>query len=107
TGRGAPVLLFVPGPGVGFAGGRSPRPTPAVGDNPMPGAAVTYWLKDRPAGGVTLTLLDSAGTVLRTFTGTPASSARDDSVTYAPSDSAVPVRAGTNRFVWNLRGPDA
>src|SRR5207237_9554350 len=26
---------------------------------------------------------------------------------HAPSDSAVPARAGTHRFVWNLRAPDA
>jgi hypothetical protein len=105
--RGAATHLFAPEAAVRFAGGRSTRPTPAVGDNPMPGAAVTYWLKVRPAGEVTLALLDSAGTVLRTFTGKADSTARDDSATYAPSDSAVPVRAGTNRFVWNLRGPDA
>ena len=105
--RGSAVHLFAPDPSVRFAGGRSTRPIPAVGENPLPGAAVTYWLKERPAGEVTLTLLDSAGAILRTFTGKADSSARDDSATYAPSDSAVPARAGTNRFVWNLRGPDA
>src|SRR6185295_1390537 len=26
-----------------------------------------------------------------------------DSVVYEPADSIVPARAGTNRFVWNLR----
>jgi len=105
--RGAATQLFAPEPAVRFAGGRSTRPIPAVGENPFPGAVVTYWLKDRPAGEVTLTFLDSAGAVLRTFTGKADSTSRDDSATYVPSDSAVPVRAGTNRFVWNLRGPDA
>jgi photosystem II stability/assembly factor-like uncharacterized protein len=107
--RGEATHLFAPEPAVRFAGGRSTRPIPAVGENPMPGAAITYWLKDRPSGAVTLTFLDSAGAVVRTFTGNADSSTHGgaDSVTYMPSDSAVPVRAGTNRFVWNLRGPDA
>jgi photosystem II stability/assembly factor-like uncharacterized protein len=105
--RAAATQLFALEPAVRFAGGRSTRPIPAVGENPFPGAVVTYWLKERPAGEVTLTFVDSAGAVLRTFTGKADSTSRDDSVTYVPSDSAVPVRAGTNRFVWNLRGPDA
>jgi hypothetical protein len=32
--------------------------------------------------------------------------AGDDSLSYAPSDSVVPVRAGINRFVWDLGYPD-
>ncbi|MGI8497857.1 MAG: VPS10 domain-containing protein [Gemmatimonadaceae bacterium] len=30
-----------------------------------------------------------------------------DSVSFAPSDSIVPTRAGSNRFIWNLRYPDS
>ena len=30
-----------------------------------------------------------------------------DSLAFLPADSIVPARAGTNRFVWNLRYPDA
>src|SRR5205823_5639489 len=75
-----------------------------------PGLAVDYYLKEKPQGDVTLAFLDSAGTVIRTFsskTDTTKRAAVEDSATYAPSDSIVPVRAGTNRFVWNLRSPDA
>ncbi len=105
--RDESVHLFAPDSAVRFLGGRSDRPTPSAGENPFPGAAITYWLKQRPAGTATLSLLDSAGTLIRTFTGKADSVARDDSATYAPSDSALPLRAGTNRFVWNLRTPDA
>jgi hypothetical protein len=31
---------------------------------------------------------------------------QDDTLAFAPADSIVPVRAGLNRFVWNLRYPD-
>ncbi len=103
------VHLFAPEQAVRFAGGRSERPIPAVGENPLPGAAVTYWLAEKPKGEVSLAFLDSAGGAIRSFTGKADSSAwtgSTDSATYAPSDSAVPARAGTNRFVWNLRAPD-
>jgi len=104
--RGERVHLFAPEPAVRFLGGRSAGPT-AAGENPLPGAAVTYWLQQKPTGDVALTFLDSAGTVIRTYSGKADSSARVDSATYAPADSAVPAHAGTNRFVWNLRVPDA
>src|SRR2546422_6915266 len=55
--------------------------------------------------------LDSGGAVIRTFSSKPDTRkkpvAAEDSATYAPSDSIVPARAGTNRFVWNLRYPPA
>jgi photosystem II stability/assembly factor-like uncharacterized protein len=110
--RGESVHLFVPQPAVRFAGGRSERPIPAAGENPLPGAVITYALKSRPRGEVTLTFLDSAGAVIRSFssakdTGKAASAPSPDSATYEPSDSTVPVHAGSNRFVWNLRYPDA
>ena len=108
--RGESVHLFTPQPAVRFAGRRSERPLPAAGENPFPGAAITYYLKSKPQGEVTLAFLDSAGAVIRSFTSakdTGKAAATPDSVTYAPSDSTVPVHAGSNRFVWNLRYPDA
>ena len=30
----------------------------------------------------------------------------DDTLAFVPSDSIVTVRAGLNRFVWDLRYPD-
>ena len=100
---------LTPEPAVRFAGGRSTERSNA-GENPWPGLAVDYYLKEKPQGDVTLAFLDSAGTVIRTFsskTDTTKRAAVEDSVSYAPSDSIVSVRAGTNRFVWNLRSPDA
>ena len=105
--REGSVHLFAPDTAVRFLAGRSDRPMAAAGENPYPGVAITYWLKQRPSGSATLSVLDSAGTLIRTFTGKADSTALDDSATYAPSDSALPLRAGTNRFVWNLRAPDA
>ena len=107
--RSESAHLFTPEPAVRFAGGRSSERSNA-GENPWPGLAVDYYLKEKPQGDVTLAFLDSAGTVIRTFsskTDTTKRAAVEDSATYAPSDSIVPVRAGTNRFVWNLRSAQA
>jgi photosystem II stability/assembly factor-like uncharacterized protein len=98
-----------------------------AGENPPSGVIVHYWLKDVPAGDLTLTFLDDAGKELRTFT-----SKRDNAKSVAPvnplpdagsgeepqpeRDASLPVsddeprptkNAGANRFVWDLRGPSA
>ena len=76
--------------------------------------AVTYYLKE-PAKKVTLEILDANGKVLRTFTGTPDTArARagvggddDDDFPRGNPNPRVPVRAGTNRFQWDMRSQPA
>jgi hypothetical protein len=51
---------------------------------------IHYYLPAAPAGGVTLTILDSRGRALRTFT---------------TAADRVPARPGLNRFLWNRRLP--
>ncbi len=58
---------------------------PSVGHNPVYGADINYYLKTVPKGNVAITILDSAGNVVRTLEGT-----KD---------------AGINRVYWNLRYP--
>ncbi len=96
-----------------------------AGENPPSGVIVHYWLREVPAGDLVLAFLDGDGREIRSFT-----SKRDP----APADPPVPSPtggggeepppapeapagkdeqphptkdAGANRFVWNLRGPDA
>jgi photosystem II stability/assembly factor-like uncharacterized protein len=64
--------------GNGNSGGAHP-----VGANPASGAIVYYWLK-RPHEEVTLTVLDSAGRVIRRFTSTQDSLTASDSMRLAP-----------------------
>jgi len=87
-----------------------------AGENPPDGVIVHYWLRDKPAGDISLTFLDVSERELRTF-----SSRRPDKP--ADTDSSLPVAKtsaettdeeprlttdpGSNRFVWNLRLPDA
>jgi photosystem II stability/assembly factor-like uncharacterized protein len=78
-----------------------------AGDNPPSGVIVHYWLREGPAGDLTLTFLDAAGSEIRTFTSKRPPAA-DGAPAPAPEEPPHPTKqAGANRFVWNLRGPDA
>jgi hypothetical protein len=83
---------------IGGGGGFGGAPT-GVGANPPSGAVVFFYLKDKPdsSADVRLDFLDSRDSLIRRFTTRP------------PKDSpdTLKVRAGMNRFVWNLRYPEA
>ncbi len=85
-----------PGGGVNFP------LTVSQGSNPPNGASVFYYLKEKPKDAITLEFLDQSGKSIRKFTGRaeggPAS---------APSEPSLPMEAGLNRFVWNMRLPNA
>ena len=115
------AYLFQPAEAVRWVSGGGASLT--AGQNPKGGAAIDYWFKTAPTSTVTLEFRDGAGKVIRSYTSdsvpkdslkTAADSiarqAREsmrDSVVYEPADSLVAARAGTNRFVWNLRYPGA
>jgi hypothetical protein len=72
--------------------------------NPPDGAIVWYVLKDKPAEDITLTFLGADGTEIRTFSShEPA----DEAERKKQKDPRIPKEEGLNRFVWNLRYPDA
>ncbi len=113
-----PVHLFQPKDTYRFGmGGRfGMRPGMAIGQNPSAGAVVYYWLKDRPQGEVTLEFLDSSGKLVKKFSSHPPEHPRPqadggEEQEENPFRSGPPARvsteAGMNRFVWNLRYPDA
>jgi hypothetical protein len=98
-------------PGGGFGGGGGGG---AVGRNPSGGAVVYYHLKSKPAGEVTLELLDSSGKLIKKFTSKavdgPSQAApvsEEDGFFGGGGARRVPAEAGLNRFVWDLRYPDA
>jgi photosystem II stability/assembly factor-like uncharacterized protein len=100
------------GGGRGFGGGG--RGAVTAGENPPGGAVVYYWLKDRPQGEITLEFLDSAGKLVKKFSSReaprPAASAGEEGGEegfFAPPPARLPAQAGMNKFVWNLRYPDA
>ncbi len=95
-------------------GGFTPPSTASVGSNPPAGVSIWYHLKEKPKGDVTLEILDSAGKPVKKFsskapegqTGAPAGG-EEGSFSGGGAVARVPAEKGLNRFVWDLRYPDA
>jgi hypothetical protein len=66
-----------------------------AGKNPPNGAVIHYYFKEAPQGEVKLTILDGDDNIVREFSSDSKNGTR------------VPKAAGANRFVWDLRYPDA
>jgi photosystem II stability/assembly factor-like uncharacterized protein len=107
----SPDNTYRMGGGHGFGGGRG---FSAVGENPAGGAVIHYWLKGH--GDVTLEFLDAAGKIVNTYPSKapaehPAAAQEEEGGEENPFRGAPPARVtavpGMNRFVWNLRYPDA
>ncbi len=116
--RGSDVHLFAPKPayryagGGGFGGGGRGG---GGGQNPPNGVVVNFLLKNKPQGEVTLEFFDNAGKSIKKFSSkatetaaTPAPPADDDEGPRIPTGPVrVAANAGMNRFVWDMRYPDA
>ena len=74
-----------------------------AGQNPPNGVVVTYYLKEKPEDEVTLSFQDAAGAAIKAFSSNVPESEPANGVR-APR---VRAEAGMNRFVWNMRYPDA
>jgi photosystem II stability/assembly factor-like uncharacterized protein len=105
-------------------GGGFPLPaTATVGRNPPNGVVVYYSLKAKPSSEVILEFLDSSGKSIRKFTAAaPRPSPSPGQVTTSPEQPAaaeeggppgagaparLPTDVGLNRFIWDMRYPDA
>jgi photosystem II stability/assembly factor-like uncharacterized protein len=76
-----------------------------TGQNPPDGAVIYYTLKEKAEGPVTLTFLDARGNEIKTFSNQDPE--RPPQETGAKEEPKVPAEAGLNRFIWNMRYPDA
>jgi photosystem II stability/assembly factor-like uncharacterized protein len=81
-------------------GGQTQKPLDA-GQNPPDGVIVNYFLGDT-TDEVRLTFSDAAGNEITSF-----SSKADQASKNGAKKPAVPAKPGLNRFVWNMRYPDA
>jgi photosystem II stability/assembly factor-like uncharacterized protein len=95
-------------PGFGF---RLPAGA-AVGENPSSGAVIYYYLKEKPKGEVALEMLDSAGKTVKRFSNKkheegPERAPDEEEEFSLPGPGPLMATAGLNRFVWDLRYPDA
>jgi len=96
--------LFSPSTVMRSRVGHSKRRREPAGENPTPGAPLYYYLKDEAKDPAKLEILDAQGKVIRTYTSeekkteeAPDEGDKDDEVEH------IPVKAGPNVFVWDLR----
>ena len=87
----------------GFGGFSLPA-TATAGKNPPNGVVVNYYFKEKPNKEVTIEFLDANGLLLRTYKGKPTIDGQANSSSFEPS---IPMEAGYNQLVWNLRLPNA
>jgi photosystem II stability/assembly factor-like uncharacterized protein len=76
-----------------------------MSENPPAGAAIHYFLKEEPKEAISLRVLLSDGTELRSYTSEEAEpeDPEDAPDAYSTKAPAVPMKKGVNRFVWDLR----
>ncbi|HKQ93643.1 MAG TPA: glycosyl hydrolase [Blastocatellia bacterium] len=109
--------LFKPEEAYRMAGGSFRIPSgAAIGENPPAGASIWYYLKDKAKGEVTIEILEAGGKLVKKFSSKAPEAAAAESPgggddEDGPRRSRGPARAlvekGLNRFVWDLRYPDA
>jgi hypothetical protein len=111
---GSPAHLFQPRDTIRMrtGGGGGGGAASAVGQNPASGVVAWYFLKDKPADGVSLEILDRTGKPIRTFRSRENAAGEGGNerrafLGPAPSRFVVPAEAGLNRFEWDMRYPDA
>ncbi|MBN1224212.1 MAG: glycosyl hydrolase, partial [Candidatus Aminicenantes bacterium] len=83
---------------------------PNVGQNPAGGSVFYYYLEEKPEDPITLEFFDAEGKLIRNFTSKKdeEESPRSQRMWFFGGSSAnPPAEAGMNRFVWNMRYPDA
>ena len=90
--------------GGGFGGGD------AVGQNPPGGSVIYYYFKDKPQNEVTLEFMDAKGNLIKKFSSQKAAGAEAADPMAGRFGGEAPrmnAEAGMNRFIWNMRYPDA
>lgn len=111
----ADITLYTPRPSYRIEGGSWSSPQMQTGENAPNGVMVHYSLRTRPDKAITLEFLDARDSLIIAYSsnkdakGEPVKSENK----FYPkqermrSTGAVPADSGFNRFVWNMRYPNA
>ena len=82
-----------------------------AGSNPPDGVVVHYFLETKPEDEATITFLDSKGEKIKSFSSVKPEKKEGSGKTATGEkkreDPLVRVDAGMNRFIWDMRYPDA
>ena len=80
------------------------------GTNPPKGAVITYYLREASESTIELRIDDADGNEVKTFKSLHADEEEMEARTRtddSPKELRIPSNAGWNRFIWDLRYPDA
>lgn len=90
-------FLYSPRPTYRMPGFSFGEPPKGIGENPPSGVIVHYYFKDAPdSSAIKLRVLDASGKIIKSYS--PKAKERGEQ---------MPVKVGMNRFVWNMRHPEA
>ncbi|MCB0061739.1 MAG: glycosyl hydrolase [Caldilineaceae bacterium] len=84
-----------------------------AGENPPQGVIIYYWLSEQPSDPIALTILDSDNNEIKRFTSKPVDARASEPTQNGKADkeedpnAILPAKAGLNRFVWDMRYPEA
>ncbi|MEN3038687.1 MAG: glycosyl hydrolase [Candidatus Kryptonium sp.] len=108
------VYLFKPRDAYRMRGGGGFRvPGSTIGQNPPNGVIVYYYFKEKPKDEVKIEFYDEKGTLIKSFSSKverPEDGRQPDEFEFTfagPRTERVSAEAGMNRFVWDMRYPDA
>lgn len=103
------VFLFKPRDAFRMQGWGWPREN--IGQNPPSGSVINYYFREKPEAEVTLEFLDGKGNPIRSFKSEKNKDAEKDSGRMNRRRGRrvehVLAEAGMNRFIWDMRYPDA
>jgi photosystem II stability/assembly factor-like uncharacterized protein len=86
------------------ADGEMQRTMLDAGANPPKGAIIGYYLPEKPAEPITLSISDAQGNLIRSFTSKPEPKPlADGEKPKEDKEPKVPAKAGYNRFEWDMR----
>ncbi len=102
------VHLYQPGDAFRMRGGRW-RSSGSAGQNPPSGVVVQYYLKEASEEEVTLEFRERNGDVIKSFSSKKKKGEEAPQSFFGGGDrgETVLAEAGMNRFIWNMRYPDA
>jgi photosystem II stability/assembly factor-like uncharacterized protein len=78
-----------------------------AGENPPAGVLVHYYLREKPADEVRLAFLDAEGNLIKEFSSKAPEKPAGGGHGNGPREPRLRAEAGMNRFVWDMRYPDA
>ena len=106
------IYLFKPADAYRMRGGSFRQPGLTLGQNPPNGVVVYYYLKEKPKDEVKIEFLDGKGNLIKSFSSKerPEREGAPEEFGFFFGQQPQPrvnTEQGLNRFVWDMRYPDA